>query len=738
MTKATYFYDDFSVESVKWYATSVDTGVITGGQMRIQPTSSYDYVGSSLYYDMTDSAIGFKLVENTELGLGSNEIALFAVVDSGNSAGFVINGGRAAIDNATITMRSRVAASNSDTTFTYDPAVHVWFRVREAAGTLYWETSADSDAWTVHRTLATPIDLTNIFVQIQGGYWDAEATTYATIDDFNLWDGVPPYPKASTFTDSFSSSGLTQWYFDAGWSEVGGLTITPTLAYDYIQGATLYDFVDSHYGFQLVQNANAGITEYGGSITTEFRVKIDDDNYLSFLLSGGGNANCVMRESVGDVRNDASFIYNSAKDKWFRIRSVGATIYWETSFDGATWSIKRSKTTSLNLSVTMPFFVAGYWNEAESDVGTVVIDNFNLFNDDRLKEIGWYYGPRLTWGGIDGGTVQTRNYFPVADWMWEPIPPSPVLNPVSSTIGSYLTTPGGNKGILWCWYANALVHPNQITPSTPRYRVSLLVGTLHPDWDVDDTIFDEYDVPIPYGTQVPPGSDSHLVVADPVSGKVFSFWQMYYDEGSDTWTATYGSVGELYGDGRDTNGSATATNISRYAGVIRLAELEAGEIPHALFVASNMCTPGPDWTDPSSTGGIPPFIYPAAKSDGRNMASVPVEYTVVQGARLQLDPSIDLAAIPGITQIELTIGKCWQRYGAYVGDQGGTYSPPTVQAGQIELWQGQDYSGLIEGVDDPTVPPILAAQGVGWDYFDLTNIPWEGNIRVLKNWDGSP
>lgn len=743
MPKSKYFYDDFSTSiatSGKWYTTNVATGVVNNGLLRIKPTATYDYVGSSLSYDLTDSYIGFKLAQNCILGVGTNTITLTARTDSLNLVEFDISGGRTLANGATITMREKSAGSNSDTNFVYDPAVHVWFRIREEAGTLYWETSTDAVTWTVQRSKATTLDLTAIEVLMSGGYWGAEAgTTFATVDDFNLWAGNPGIPKAGELTDNFSTLSAAKWYQpDPAWTVSGNtLQLVPSTAYSYIISTDTMDLNDSYYGFQLVQNANSGTTLYGGSITFDFRARVDNDNYVSFLLSGGEYANCIVRECVAGVFSDTTFGYNAQKDRWFRIRKSGTTLYWETSFDGVTWGIKRLKTAALDLSSTKVQINAGYWDTAETNVGTVVIANFNRFNLDRLKEVGWYHGAICIGGGIDGGTVQARNYFQEADWLWDPIPDNPVLDPDSEIIGGYLSSPGGDNGIAWCWYSNALVHPSQIVPSTPRYRVNILVDILHPDWFLDATIFDNYDVPIPYGTQIPPGSDGHLTVADPVTGKVFSFWQTFYNIETDEWTATYGSISDISGDGRDYIGSATATNISRYAGVARLNEIEAGEVPHALFVASNMCRPGPNWVDPSSSGGTPPFKYPAQKSDGRNIASVPVQYTVVEGARLQLNPAIDLDAIPGITQIELTMGRAWQRYGAYVGDQGGKPSPPTVGAGQIELWQGQDYSTLVEEVDVPAVPPVLAAQGVGWDYFRLGNIPWSGNIRVLKNWDGS-
>lgn len=1126
MAKAKYFYDDFSqtiAVSGKWTTTNAITGVVTGGVMRIRPTSAYDDVEASESYDLTGSHIGFKLVQNCAKGAGTNTIALFAYIDGNNDASIWIEGGRTLGNAATVYLRERVGGVNSDTTFTYDPAVHVWFRIREASGTIYWETSTDGTSWTTQRSKTTTLSLTSVQVILEGGYYGAEAgTTFASIDDFNLWSGVPAAPKMETLTDNFSTADTAKWTFDSGatvsggqltldatdvgnnsnsvevydltdsylamqlvqsvpvgsgnfYSEMGarisgndflqilcdgsdlyfqervaggsvssasitynatrhkwlrirsaGTTITwetskdgaawtiqrtkvtalalttlnahigagdwitegltgtaifdnvnlnsgttigepnaktetltdsfnttDSLKWNVVAGAAVsggqlvldassdftnynsidnYDFTDSYvavqmvqpppingdcisemglyygagasdfiqinfdgesvyfqhrvgggsvtggsvtydplrhkwwrirssgttitwetsrtgsawtiqrtfvttipltsmrihlgagnwlteslqgtaifdnfniisgtttdessvlpaefltddfstesavkwynphqgpndwqvssgqlrcvpgdyqyittfdfwdlresyFAFQLVQNASRGTTDYGGSITTEFYVGSDSNNKVSFIIKGGESASCDLVLRIAGVDDTTTFTYNATKDKWLRLRCAGTTIYWETSFDGATWSIKRSKTTSLNVSSVKCHFIAGFWDSNETGVGTVIIDNFNLLNISRLKELGWSVGAALPWGAVDGGTVQARNYFQAADWLWNPIPSNPVLDADSAMIGSYLAYPGANHTISWGWYGNAIVYPNQVLVNTPRYRVQLLGSILHPDWGLNDLLIDEYRIPIPYGTQIPPGGDGHLCVMDPVQGKVFSFWQMSYDSNTDVWSATTASVTDFTGDGRDYLGSSTATNLSRAAGNISIQELLAGEIPHALFVASNMTRPGNGWVSPSDPGGTPPYVYPAAKSDGRNLASVPLQYTVVEGARLQLDPSIDLSTVPNITPLEITIGRAWQVYGAYVGDQGGDASPSTVGAGAVELWQGQDYTIYDEG-ENPTipVPPPYASLGVGWDYFSLNHIPWEGNIRVLRNWDGS-
>lgn len=56
-----------------------------------------------------------------------------------------------------ISFKSDVSYSDgAATVLTYDPIQHGWLRIREASGTVYWETSGDGYTWTARRTLATP------------------------------------------------------------------------------------------------------------------------------------------------------------------------------------------------------------------------------------------------------------------------------------------------------------------------------------------------------------------------------------------------------------------------------------------------------------------------------------------------------------------------------------------------------------------------------------------------------
>ncbi|EHB47815.1 Carbohydrate binding family 6 [Mycolicibacterium rhodesiae JS60] len=297
--------------------------------------------------------------------------------------------------------------------------------------------------------------------------------------------------------------------------------------------------------------------------------------------------------------------------------------------------------------------------------------------------------------------VQTPPYFQAADWLWKPIVANPVIAANSATWVKYLSAANAQRVADLYEYGVTLV---QATASTPRYDV-----TLTKQWGSDP--FGSYTVAIPVGVNLPGGADKAIAILDPTTGKAFGLWQAEYDSATDSWTASWGGITDLNGNGVDTSGSATGTNIARYAGVITTAEFSAAiaantGVNHALFISSDLA---------SSL-----FTGPATKSDGTNIAGV--SNPIPEGTRIQLDPSINVDAIPGISAAEKVIAKTLQTYGAYVGDQGGARMAFIFEV-------APDAASTNPGA-------VYSSAGLEWDYYDMTDIPWS-KLRVLANWDGS-
>ena len=201
-------------------------------------------------------------------------------------------------------------------------------------------------------------------------------------------------------------------------------------------------------------------------------------------------------------------------------------------------------------------------------------------------------------------------------------------------------------------------------------------------------------IQIPTGASPASGSDSSMVVTNGSTG--YDFWNAHRNSAT-SWSTGWGTRFSLTGSG--TGGGATGAGMPTLAGLVRTSEMEHGQIDHALaFITSNTCASV--------------YRYPASKTDGRSGTS----NCIPEGTRIQLDPSIDVDAIPGITPGERIVAHALQTYGAYCRDTGG--------------------AKLAIAFEDPVGKPNpYPSLGFPWDFYDMPHIPWNG-LRVLQQWNG--
>jgi hypothetical protein len=161
-------------------------------------------------------------------------------------------------------------------------------------------------------------------------------------------------------------------------------------------------------------------------------------------------------------------------------------------------------------------------------------------------------------------------------------------------------------------------------------------------------------VPMPAGALPDPAGDGHLTVVQPSTGCVYDLFRARTVDGS--WQAdwanahTTGSSG-IYPDGMGTR----AAGFSAALGLIWPQEIQRGRIDHALVFAY-----------PYTTSA---YVVPATRSDGRTTTAgaLPI------GARLRLDPALDLAGL-GLSATELVIARALQEYGMVLGDTSGGFT----------------------------------------------------------------
>lgn len=192
------------IDSSKW-GTPLGTvpPSIFNGRLRLSNPANntgYTSIRSVSTYSLADSDVFVELISAGDQSMVSIEAyPLDVYLDAANRLIWsVLNGTVAAI--------SRVAAVNT-TVFsaTYDPAVHRWFRIRETAGTTYWETSADSLTWTVRHSRSTPITVTAVRIYFLFGTFSNEAnSTEMRIDNFNT---AQPSPLNGDVTANSGTGG---------------------------------------------------------------------------------------------------------------------------------------------------------------------------------------------------------------------------------------------------------------------------------------------------------------------------------------------------------------------------------------------------------------------------------------------------------------------------------------------------------------------------------------------------
>ncbi|MDP9395279.1 MAG: malectin [Actinomycetota bacterium] len=268
-----------------------------------------------------------------------------------------------------------------------------------------------------------------------------------------------------------------------------------------------------------------------------------------------------------------------------------------------------------------------------------------------------------------------------------PIPAGAVTDPNSAAMVAVIAR--NNRA-----YANLYDYGDPVfdaDSASPQYSVACTMP-----WGTCD--LETKRIRIPSGAKPTPGTDGRMIIVDWTLREVCDFWQARRTS-TGGWETSWGTCASIDGEGSGLSGGATGAGINALAGVVRTYDMRQGRIDHALsFATDNSCQRV--------------FRYPAKKTDGSSARSD----CIPEGARIQLDPSINVDAIPGITPGEKAVAKALQVYGAYNRDNAGA---PMAFSFENPIGESDPYP----------------AAGFGWDYYDMPHIPWS-KIRVLRSWNG--
>lgn len=158
-------------------------------------------------------------------------------------------------------------------------------------------------------------------------------------------------------------------------------------------------------------------------------------------------------------------------------------------------------------------------------------------------------------------------------------------------------------------------------------------------------------VPIPSGAVPSRGSDAQMIIIDTITGDEYDIWRF---AAPDRCTNITKYVQGVYRGAVEKSYISRGAGVPYLAGIVRPWEITQGRIEHALAFAysqtrSSRC------------------VWPASKTDGKRDRPD----AIPEGARIQLDPTLDVNSISGLDATGRIIARALQQYGAYVVDTSG-------------------------------------------------------------------
>jgi List-Bact-rpt repeat protein len=298
-----------------------------------------------------------------------------------------------------------------------------------------------------------------------------------------------------------------------------------------------------------------------------------------------------------------------------------------------------------------------------------------------------------------------------------PVPADPTVAPNSSQIVQRLVGLGppaanyaGAAGTSMDWS-----HPVYFAKaSDPVYTIHQ-TGWANPD-------VEGREVHIPVGAKPAGGDDASFSVVN-TDGWEYDFWQAQAPSGNGgTFTANFAKRAPWDGTGLGTSsppyqGGITAAGFSNQAGVIRLSEMKAGVINHALFM---------------SVHGWNGRVWPSAKLSGTT-GQVADPDAPAMGQHFWLDmtqPQIDALSIPEWQKIIL---RAMAKYGMYVGDNGGSPWALQFESGDNYTSFGQPDPWIAYAQAQGIAPSYNSSIGRNVYYFNFKNaVDWGSKLKVLE------
>jgi hypothetical protein len=191
--------DNFAVNDLATVWNGSSAGVSIGGlQASVPCVASYDALFSTTTYDLTGSSVFCQAVPSQG---ADREGFLEADVDGSNYVQMGYSAG---------TLFAKIETAGSATftqSTTYDPVAHAWWRIREATGTIFFDTAPDGHTWTNRWSSAYTITITAVSAAFVSGFFSTDVPTTSFVRAFNVAPGSAVVSPGAVLIGAAPASG---------------------------------------------------------------------------------------------------------------------------------------------------------------------------------------------------------------------------------------------------------------------------------------------------------------------------------------------------------------------------------------------------------------------------------------------------------------------------------------------------------------------------------------------------
>jgi hypothetical protein len=435
---------DSPVDTARWPVRVGGAGLVNG-RLRIPLTPGAGSAGfqSAREWRLPGASVCARLSTAATANGSSAALAHF-VLDS------VTNGTRIGFQHNPVTGVLRCVlfvgfVDGASVDLPYSPIDHLWLRIRESAGTVYWETSGDGWDWTVRRTLATPgwvssetliMSLTTSRTGGTGDFmeWDylgaqVRPRFWGMVNEFPVqWSGLMSTVAISA-TDLFKRLNRLPQLMSCLSEEIKALT--PLAYYPLTEPAGSTSAGD-------LSGTTAGplsITQIGSGGTCDFGAgagPASAPEALVVLTPASATAGKYLTADMGQRYQDSTVGNWNMMEAWFSTSTAGRVLFaltgsagtkrivWslngagalqvETMVDGSTWQTATVSSGNLADGNLHHFAYDEFAGSVYVDGVSKAIGAVQWMESLRSLTVGGYAGARL-WSGTIGHIMITATQY---------------------------------------------------------------------------------------------------------------------------------------------------------------------------------------------------------------------------------------------------------------------------------------------------------------------------------------